>query len=37
MKILALNAAYRPKKTTTRLVAKALAGTASAGADPVIA
>jgi multimeric flavodoxin WrbA len=33
MKILALNATYRPKETTTRLTQSALEGSASVGAD----
>ena len=33
MKILALNATYRPKQTTTRLTQKALEGAASVGAE----
>ena len=33
MKILALNATYRPKQTTTRLTQSALEGAVSVGAD----
>ncbi|MFH1951233.1 MAG: NAD(P)H-dependent oxidoreductase [Pseudomonadota bacterium] len=33
MKILALNATYRPNKTTTQLTLKALEGATSMGAD----